>query len=388
MTIDEIYKNHGISVRSYNVCKYNKLYTIFDLKDFYKKRGTFRYLRNCGFASNIELISICNNYDDINSDENYEHEENPVVNIVSNLSRTQRDVINSFILVNTNSLTNRNQNAIKYFLKYDLKIKNFANNILLFKTFQVNTIKNVGSGSILELEIYIKKIKDFLLEVSENDNERELISLKNNFLIQRTYSLNKIPKEILETESIFQLTNFLIDKNALFDKNKTLILKKGFNIYQDSKELTLDELSDDIGLTRERVRQIRIKCSDELLGKLLFLQNFNDDLYQKYNIDIEQNIIDVNEELIEIINKHNNTIFSKKFITYLLYVYLADKFSLVGNQDDVFSPKSFTSRNRHNWTNFYLVKKKLVIVFDFISFTDDINRRMDEKIEETYNFSN
>lgn len=344
-------------------------------------------MRNCGFASNIELISICNNYDDINSDENYQHEENPIVNIVSNLSRTQRDVINSFILVNTNSLTNRNQNAIKYFLKDDLKIKNFANNILLFKTFQVKKIKNVGSGSIHELEIYIKKIKDFLIEVSENDNEKQLISLKNNFLIQTTYGLKEIPNKILESESIFQLTNFLIDQNALFDKNQALIFKKAFEIYQDYNELSIDEISNELGLTRERVRQIRLKCFDDLFDKLLFLQNFNDDLYQKYNIDIEQNNIDVNEELIEIINNYNEIKFSNKFITYLLYVYLSDKFSLVGNQEDVFFFKSFTSRNRHNWINLYLVKKKLVTGFDFISFTDDISRRMDEKIEETYNFN-
>jgi len=400
MTIDEIFQIGNMSVRSYNICKGNKLDTVIELKEYFYEHKSFYKLRNCGRRTNEELLEICNEPCDIsyevnhevNYEANFEEEKiaeplNPLIKIISLLSRTQKDVINSFILVNTNSLTVRNQNAIQFFLKDDLKIKNFANNILLFKNFQINKIKNVGRGSIPELENYIQGIISFLIKVSENENEKQLISLKNNFLIQSTYSVSKIPKEILESESIFRLINFLIDQNALFDKNQTKILQKTFNIYQDSKELTLDEIADEMGLTRERVRQIRVKFSVELLDKLLFMQNFNDDLFQKYNIDVEQNFIDVNEELVEIINNYNETNFSNKFITYLLYAYLLNKFSLVGNQDDVFFPKHFSTRNRHNWINFYLVKKQLVTSFDFISFTDDISRRIDEKIEETYNFN-
>lgn len=178
MTIDKIFKNKKISVRSYNVCKSNKLNTIFELKDFYNKRGSFRYLRNCGSASNIELISICNNYDDINFEENYENEENSPKNIALILNRIQREVINSFILVNINNLSIRSQNAIKLFLDGNIKITNFSKKIFSKNTFEVKRIKNIGEKSISELEIFIQKIEDFLTEVSEMETEKHLISLK------------------------------------------------------------------------------------------------------------------------------------------------------------------------------------------------------------------
>ena len=116
-----------------------------------------------------------------------------------------------------------------------------------------------------QLEIYISNIKDFLYEISQSNNEKKLISLKNNFLIQRTFSISKIPSKILETESIFLLTDFLLNQNALFDETQTVIVKEAFKIYQNQKELTLDDIADEIKLTRERIRQIRVMCLDELL---------------------------------------------------------------------------------------------------------------------------
>ena len=60
MTIEEIYKKEEISVRSYNVCKYNELHSVSDLKKYYYKYKSFEKLRNCGRKSNEELIEICN----------------------------------------------------------------------------------------------------------------------------------------------------------------------------------------------------------------------------------------------------------------------------------------------------------------------------------------
>ena len=53
--------------------------------------------------------------------------------------------------------------------------------------------------------------------------------LKNNFLIQRTFSISKIPIEILHSESIFQLTDFLLRNNAFFNENQNLIIQKSLS---------------------------------------------------------------------------------------------------------------------------------------------------------------
>nr|WP_321227598.1 Helicase associated domain protein [uncultured Psychroserpens sp.] len=389
MTIDEIYKKEEISVRSYHVCKYNNINSVKDLKEYFYKRKSFDNLRNCGRKSNEELIELCNKYQGayLETQELQNNKENPLKTIISELTRVQREVINSFILVNTNSLTVRSKNGILLHLKNNLKIKNFAEKILLSENFAINNIRNIGAKCIPEIGIYISIIKDFLIEVSQSNDEKQLISLKNNFLIQRTFSISKIPSEILESESIFLLTDFLLNSNALFDNTQTVIVKKAFKIYQNQKELTLDDIADEVKLTRERVRQIRVICLDELFNKLSFIQNFNDDLFQKYNIDTNSNQIEINQDLIDIINITNLTFFSREFITYTLYVYLSDRFSLIGSVEDVIQPKYFNARKRHNWNNFFLIKKEIVNEIDFNALANDIDNRISDRIVESYSFN-
>lgn len=404
MTIDEILKNEPISVRSYNVCKYNGLETLKEIIEFYRKNRSFNKLRNCGKRSNEELTELYSKYKNIDFGfkVNFQFKiENKFKIIISELSRNQREVINSFIQVKTNSLSIRSQNAIKALLGNNLKIKNFADEILFTDNFDVKKIKNIGAGSASELEAYIYIVENFIIEVSKNENDKYLISLKNKFLIQNTFSISNIPNEILESESIFQLTNFLLKQNAFYDKNQTKILTKTLKIYLNSPELTLDEIAKEVGLTRERVRQIRKTFFEELSSKLLFIQNFDDNLLEKYNIDNKHSFIDINENQIEAINNtiivvetiletsinDNNTGFTKSFITYLLYSFWSNDYELVGNIEDVLQHQYFNARNRHNWNNFYLVKKELVQEFDFISFANDISERLNERLEETYSFS-
>lgn len=387
MTIDEIYKNDKISVRSYNVCRYNGLDTIDKLKEYYLKNHSFKKLRNCGRKSNEELIEVCKKYQTTNSGNTTEQtSKNPLEEILSNLTRIQREVINNFIIVNTNSLSVRSKNAISIYLKSNFSVRNFAKKILLDKYFKVGDIENVGKKSIPELEIYISIVKDFIIDVNEVNDDKQLISLKNNFLIQRTFSISKIPSEISQSESIFQLADFLLKNNALFNENHNLIIQKTLKIYQNDREHTLDEIALENNLSRERVRQIRKDCINELFEKLSFIKNFNDDLFQNYGIDLSANLIEVKENLVNQINIFSNTNFSKEFISYILAVYLNDDFVIIGNIEDVLLPKFSSSRNRHNWNNLYIVNKKHTKV-DFISFANDINERLNEKIEETYSFN-
>jgi len=389
MTIDEIYKKREISVRSYHVCKYNDLHSILDLKKYYHKNKSFEKLHNCGRKSNKELIDICNEYQGkyIENEEVEAINEDPLESVVINLTRVQREVINSFIYVNTNSLSIRSSNAISLHLKNNLKVKSFAEKILFSESFDVQNINNVGAKCVPELEVYISIIKDFIFEVSQTKDEKYLIALKNKFLIQRTFDIPLVPSEILESESIFQLTDFLLNQNAFFDKAQTDIVKKALKLFKNQKELTLDEIADQVDFSRERVRQIRKLCLDELFKKLLFISNFNDDLFQKYSIDVESMYIEIDTNILEKINISNNTQFSKEFITYILSAFLKDSFEIVGNYEDVLQPKHFNSRNRHNWNNFYLVKKELVSKIDFTSLTNDISKRISDRIEESYSFN-
>ncbi len=390
ITIDEIYDKEDMSVRSYHICKDNNFYYVSDLISFYHKNKSFDKLRSCGQKSSKELVNICNKFQIRNSTDNLKIEiggEKVLLNIVEKLNRIQREVINSCIYVNTKSLSRRSNNAISLYLENNFKIKNFTDKILASNKFKVKKLKNIGAKCIPELEAYIATIKDFIIKVSETEDERSIIGWKNKFLIQRNFDVSLIPSEILESESIFLLTEFLIKKNAFFDEKQTIILRKTLKLYVNQKEITLDRIAKQVKFSRERVRQIRNLCTGKLFSKLLFLSVFYDDLYQKYGIDIESNCVEVTIDAWEKINLLNKTCFSKEFIIYILSVYLNDSFSLIGNYEDVLQFKRINSRNRHNWSNLYLVKKELASEINFTSLINDISRRMGDKIEESYSFN-
>src|SRR5690606_27339695 len=123
---------------------------------------------------------------------------------------------------------------------------------------------------------------------------------------------SKIPTEILQSESIFQLTNFLLKNNAFFNEKHNLIIQKVLKIYQNDKEQTLEEIALENNLSRERVRQVRKDFINELFEKLSFIKNFNDDLFQNYGVDLSSSLIEVKENLVNQINTLSKTNFSKE----------------------------------------------------------------------------
>lgn len=388
MTIEEIYYSEDISVRSFNVCNYNELADLSAILKHYREHKTFNNIRNCGRKSNEELTALCLKY--INYDRNHFAEpinpEKKLPTTIANFTRIQREIVNSFIEINSNNLSNRSKNAITSFLNGNLKIRNISERILANDRFNFQDIINVGTKTVTELKSFFDSIIEFIEKVAEVANENDLIALRNRFFIEKTFSISSIPNKILESQSIFSLVDFLISKNAIFEKNDNIIFQKALKIYENQPELTLDEIAEEMNISRERVRQIRKVILVNLFNKLQFVKNIEDDLNQKYCIDQNQNLIYIDNDLNKRINEVNNTNFSIEFNTFLIHAYISDKFNLVGEIEDVLQPKYLNSRDRHNWDNFYLVKIQLTTEFDFNNFADDIDKRINARNEITYSF--
>lgn len=377
-----------LSMRSLNICKYSNLNDITSLLAHFRKYGNFLNVRNCGMKSNEELISVCLKYNDYYESDFSEQikPEKQLISIIKNFTRAQREIVNSFIEINTNSLSNRGKNAITSFLNGNLNIRNISQTILTNDKFNLKDIKNVGTKTVTELKSFFDSIIDLIEKVSEVENENELIALRNRFFIEKTFSISSIPIEILKSKSIFSLFDFLISENVIFEKNENIIFQKAFKIYDNQQACTLDEIAEEINISRERVRQIRKGILENLFNKLQFLRNLDDDIYQKYSLDQNQQLINVDEDLNNLINQINNTNFSAEFNSILIYSYLQNKFELLGNMEDVLQPKTFNSRGRHNWDSFYLISQDLTNLLDFHNMADDLDERLNDRIEETYCF--
>lgn len=380
MTIEELYIDNKISVRALNACRTHRMQTVEELCKYYIKYGTFIKLKNCGRKSSEELVAIC-----------LEYKEVYVVDVEEDsfpdLTELQREIINSFIEINTGSLSKRSMNTINYYLDGNFKIKKLIESGLLDERFKFDYKNNTGVKTISELKNFTEKIRDFISNVIEIDDGKELNLLRNNLLIRSTFSISHIPREILETESIFALANFLFEQNAFFDKKATSILKLGLQLANNQTVYNISGITDKVNLSGERVRQIRKKCLGVFAEKLSFIQNFHDDLNEKYGLDITKDIIELDDEVTRRINKINSTNLSRGFITYIILAYLPDSFSAVGNYEDVLRQKKSNSCGRHNWNNFYLVKKEIASKFDFISLVDDISNRISDRINDSYSFN-
>jgi hypothetical protein len=393
-----INQSKNLSVRSLNSLRFylRGNLDIININEKILSNGDFyiQKLRNVGKKSIPEIIQFIESLKKElfrNTDLNFTNEktpkhQNPIITFISNLTRIQREIVNSFIEINSNNLSNRSKNALTSFLDGNLKIRNISERILTNDRFNFQDIKNVGKKTVTELKSFFDSIIDFIAKVSEVENENELIALRNRFIIEKTFSISSIPDEILKSQSIFTLVDFLISKNVIFDKNENIIFLRAFKIYNNLTPLTLDEIAEELKISRERVRQIRKAILRNLFSNLQFLRNLDDDLYRKYSLDQNQQLINVDEILNKMINQINNTNFSTEFNSILIYSYIPDKYELLGNIEDVFQPKIFNSRGRHNWDNFYLVSQDLTNIFDFNKFVDDLSKRLNDRIEETYSF--
>ena len=368
--------------------------------NYYFENKNFKSVRNCGSKTNNEIENFIETYlsnkkDSIenkienltkNIDENSKSEKQ-ILSIISHFTKMQREIVNSYIEIYSKNLSIRSFNAISNFLNGNLKIQNVCEKILNNDTFNLESIKNIGEKSLAELKTFISSLKDFIERVAKIETEKDLITLRNRFFIEKIFSISSIPIEILESQSIFKLVDFLLDKDVIFKKNENFIFRNTFKIYDKKPGLTSDEIVEKLNISRERVRQIRKNILKKLFESLQFIKILEDDLYQKYNIDQNLDIILLEEDLNNLINKTNETNFSTEFNAILIYINFSDKFDLVGQIDDVFPYKYFNSRERHNWTNFHLVSKKINSLFHFDNFVNDLNIRTNERLQEGYLFN-
>lgn len=392
-------KYESLSIRSKNGLRYhldnNLCITNFIKEIFANNNFNTERLRNIGAKSVIELNEFILNIKSymfqlnedilVNQNENLHELKENIIDKVDNLNRAQKQLLYSFIKLNFNILSVRSQNGINSYVSGILNIKTLVT--LFSKSFdEISKIKNVGVKSAPEIFKYISDIKNYTEQICDITDEEQLEFLNKQYQIQNTFNLDNTPNEILQSQYIFNLTEYLLSNNAFFKEDKTIIIRNSMNIYQNKDYKTLEEIGKEVGLTRERVRQVREKYFLEIKNNLLFLINFEDDLLQNYGIDVSKDFIILSDEIVDLINELNKTDFTKQFIIFILSVYLKNEFEIVGNEEDALIPKYFSARGRHKWKNIFLVKKEIKSSLNFEVFVDDIYSRINDKIEETYEF--
>jgi DNA polymerase/3'-5' exonuclease PolX len=143
MTIESIYLDGELSVRSYHSCRSSEIDTIKELIEYYEKNSSFLKLRMCGKKSNLELIKICETYSDRFErlkNEDTEEITDRIEDKILKLNRLQRQIVNHHISIQFSKLSNRSQNALSSFLEKQINIINISNKIFSKVNFNYKNI--------------------------------------------------------------------------------------------------------------------------------------------------------------------------------------------------------------------------------------------------------
>jgi hypothetical protein len=182
---------------------------------------------------------------------------------------------------------------------------------------------------------------------------------------------------------LFKLLDILIDSHYVFHTEKdTIIFKDLFNCYLPLVHNTLEEVGKRLGVTRERVRQIR-----EAVYRRFFQHSFKfiktdnrANIFHQYIQSTDLPIILITDEEAEKINQTENTNFSALFISFILSELFSDIFIRVGDRKILFGKAAFkeTCLIKH----LFLVNRTIDSQFQFERFLDYLTLTVSKKREE------
>lgn len=226
-------------------------------------------------------------------------DEEPNFSDIEIVSKLELEVNNDFIEKMYDNITFRDYNVSNR-LKNCL-ISNKINNIkefLLTPITEIQNYKSLGSKSLNEAINIKMKLLDlnnienskellylFIKKITEEE-EKSVVYIKNYLLVNTNYNVKDLYLKDLndlknENRIEFSMNGISIKKPTLNDYILSLDNDKYRSILSDRiNGMTLQEIADKEGLTRERVRQISTKVLNNIYD---IKENMYSDIFEKYN---------------------------------------------------------------------------------------------------------
>jgi len=381
----------SLSVRSYNALN-NFLKNDISIITYYEnvlsiEKFNFKLIRNIGIKSLQELEALNNKIiviiikykDEINYNGQLirKKKKDEIEIIIDNLNDEEKSLLNKFIKIKIEKLSNRGFNAITKYLNKNYSIKNYYECILKDKSFSFYNIRNIGVITVKELVAINNEIINYLKSVNNNIYNKGIEYCKLAAMAEfnvsdrdldeiRRHSNNKIP--------IFKIIEFLLNRKYILKKVELDVFNNRFNLKKDQSELSLEEISKKVNLSRERIRQIQCNLIKDFNKKFKFVSQLSISHVNIYNINISADLIYISYRLSEEISKNENVSFSYLFYEKIFSIFLKNTHDII--EIDYIKRAKFS----HN----YLIKKELTKSFDFVSFLNEIYNGLMEIIKRTY----
>lgn len=250
-------------------------------------------------------------------------------------------------------------------------IQNYAGDFIedfVNKTKDVRSIRRIGRKTEIELNNIIHQLRETVDSLSNNSISKEdlvWIEKSSDYGNLADHFCHDFFKNHARLPMFYMLENCIL---SFVNERNYSIFNKVIPLFDNTPKKSLDEVSEESNLTRERVRQICIKALKELC-ELSIKDNDEKLLPYKQIIEQKEDWAYVLEELetkqmwgpeeLKDIYKYELSSLSPYFVLMVLTLIFRDEFAWIGN-DSVALPTQ-----KSQWMNTYLVPQKHKEAFDF-----------------------
>lgn len=218
--------------------------------------------------------------------------------------------------------------------------------------FRVSSLPAVGRKTTNEITLWINSLRTLLtsddVNISSLEKEARTTRISRAGIKGNAEQLEEISSRIGHFSFFAAIEQYLL---SLDDRDKAIVLSQ-LKIYKGQALLNRKESSKKLGISAERIRQLRIALFKKLSNYVHWLIRFKND-YGEFSYSKED---------IGHINELEETNFNDNFIIWVLSIIQPNEFKLYGDVDVSFSnPYGYEK-------NLAIIPKSLESIFDFNGF--------------------
>lgn len=374
----------GCSVRTQNALNYLESQLKFPSEAFWaflmdesNRRYNFKHIRNVGNKTVLELLTLVETLEEmpnLSSTINPSEEETSVVETRQYNDR-QIELLGFAIETELSQLSVRSNNAL-----LSLKQQCGGSWVELYRVinaldFDLLSLKNIGKRSLPELRAFIERLGVLCQEyLSADDYKPQANSIRAKSL-QQSFGLTE--KEVLsiveefpdfETPPLFKMIEVFMRRKH----RDWMVISGSLNIFQEQEVVDRRIIADQIGLSQERVRQLRIKLYKKLISTIKRWIKAKNDFDFSHYLDFCQ--MAYNDGHIHALCETEKVHFNANFVYRVLSLFFSEGYVLIGDDAKAFSGQS------KKGNELCIVPVDLSRRFKFDDFVSELSSKIDSKV--------